>query len=132
MSAKNAGLPEEVNSVGERLEEWRNGRRPGERIPEGLWKQAAKLARRHGLNCISRALKLDYYSLKRRAELNVKKAKSPRADNAVFVEMSPPEKPGSHACVVELEKSNGVKLRVSVRDAAAVDWPHVSEVFLGA
>jgi hypothetical protein len=35
-------------------------------------------------------------------------------------------------CVVELEKGNGAKLRVCVRDAATVDWCCVKEAFLGA
>jgi hypothetical protein len=34
--------------------------------------------------------------------------------------------------VIELEKGNGTRMRISVGDAATVDWGRMKEAFLGA
>jgi hypothetical protein len=89
-----------------------------------------KVARRHGLNCVSQALGLDYSSLKRRVGVAAKKVE--RAEDA-FVELRATGSDVSdRSCVVELQKGNGAKLRVSVGDGATVDWCRVKEAFLGA
>ena len=36
------------------------------------------------------------------------------------------------ACVVELEKGNGTRMRICVREPAGVDWGKLKEAFLGA
>ena len=41
------------------LERWRK-RRSGRRIPEPLWSRAVELARRHGVHCTAKELRLDY------------------------------------------------------------------------
>ena len=120
-------LPGELKRIRGELNEWRGQRRAGQRIPEELWGAAARAARRHGLNRVSRALGLDYYHLKKRS----------RADGSeqVFVEVSsavPEETDPNAGCVVELEKGNGVRMRICVRDAATVDWSRMKEAFLGA
>ena len=52
------GLPE----LQQRIELWRRTREKPGRMPEGLWREAAKLARKHGVNPVKEALGLDYYS----------------------------------------------------------------------
>ena len=47
-----------VQSLARQLMAWRARRRPGQRIPEELWKAAADLARLHGLSPMATALKL--------------------------------------------------------------------------
>jgi len=49
-----------------RFEQWRQGRVTGSRIPAGLWKLALNVAGRHGVARTAAALRLDYYSLKKR------------------------------------------------------------------
>jgi hypothetical protein len=77
---------------------------------------------------------LDYYQLKRRAA----EEEAHAARRAVFVELQetrPVEEPGTGAglaCVVELQKGNGTRMRICVREAASVDWGKVKEAFLGA
>lgn len=117
------------------LDEWREQRRHGQRIPEELWDAAVRAGRRHGLNRVSRALSLDYYHLKKRSGLG--KEKRSRADGSeqVFVEVASAATDVTDpnaACVVELEKGNGVRMRICVRDAATVDWSRMKEAFLGA
>jgi hypothetical protein len=124
-------LPAEVKQVRGQLTEWRRQRRPGQRIPEELWSAAVRAARRYGLNRVGHALGLDYNQLKRRlgkSEKGLGKSAEP-----VFVELAAAKPEQTDAmCVVELEKGNGAKLRVSVREASAVDWRQVKEAFLGA
>ena len=43
-------LPPQLHRLTQRLKAWRSKRRPGQRIPEALWKAAGGLARLHGLN----------------------------------------------------------------------------------
>ena len=127
------GLPTEVKQVRVQLDEWRSHRRHGQRIPEELWGLAVKAARRHGLNRVSRALGLDYYHLKKRSGLGKQKARGAGGGEQMFVELASVATEATElACVVELEKGNGVRMRISVRDAATVDWSRMKEAFLGA
>ena len=123
------------------LDAWRGQRRKGDRIPEEVWGRAARAVRQYGLNPVSRALRLDYYQLKRRAG----RGAAARSASPMFVELSeglagagprpPAARPGTEAglaCIVELEKGNGVRMRVCVREGLAVDWGKLKEAFLGA
>ena len=51
-----------------RFQAWRKTRVRGERIPEPLWKAAAKVAADVGVCRVASALKLDYYALQRRMQ----------------------------------------------------------------
>ena len=81
------------------------------------------------MNAVSRALRLDYYHLKRHAA-----GRQPlrRPASLVFVELDGPRTEAGLACVVELEKGNGARMRICVRDVAGVDWGKLKEAFLGA
>jgi hypothetical protein len=50
----------------------------------------------------------------------------------VFVELDGPVAEAGVACVVELDKGNGTRMRICVRDTVAVDWGKLKEAFLGA
>ncbi len=129
------GLAGEVERVRGELEEWRGQRSLGQRIPAELWSAAVQAARRHGLKHVSRALRLDYYRLKRRTGLGAEKAEDVGGSEQRFVELARAATEAAEpdgACVVELEKGNGVRMRICVRDAATVDWNRMKEAFLGA
>ena len=127
-------VPVSVEQVRAELEAWRGQRRKGDRIPEDLWRRAACAVRQHGLNAVSRALRLDYYHLKRRAV----RVPAARPASPLFVELSDagvdagPRTDTGLACVVELAKGNGTRMRICVREAAGVDWGKLKEAFLGA
>lgn len=121
-----AGLAE----VRAELRAWRGQRRKGDRIPEEVWRRAARAVRQYGLNPVSRALHLDYYQLKRWAgRVDGPRAASPGPG---FVEVEGAAGEAGLACVVELEKGNGTRMRICVRDTVAVDWGKLKEAFLGA
>ncbi len=128
-------LPGGLKKVRGELEEWRGQRRRGQRIPEELWAAAVRAVGRHGLNRVSRALGLDYYHLKKRWGLGKEEGLHADGSEPVFVEVASAAAEMADpnaACVVELEKGNGVRMRICVRDAATVDWSRMKEAFLGA
>ena len=93
----------ELAAVARALEIWRKTRKHRQSIPESLWKQIAGVARHHGVSPVSQALRLDYYSLKRRVE------ESAGAPDFVEVKMVPT--PEDHSgCTVQLEDEQGRKL----------------------
>jgi hypothetical protein len=112
------------------LQAWRGQRRKGDRIPEEVWRRAARAVRQYGLNPVSRALRLDYYQLKRWA--GRVDGQGAASHGPVFVEVEGAPGEAVLACVVELEKGNGTRMRICVRDTVAVDWGKLKEAFLGA
>jgi len=146
MSAKGSrGVPVQLKRIQRRLEHWRRTRRGRVRIPEGLWGLAVQAAGTCGLNRTARALGLDYYSLKQRVEAagcqterqaTRRGSKVPVA--ATFVELAPlagaaklvPARSGGvPECLLEFERSGGVKLRMHLKGVAVPDWVALSQSF---
>jgi hypothetical protein len=125
-------VPAEVKQVRGQLEGWRAQRRRGERIPQPLWEAAARAGGQYGVYQVSQALGLDYVHLKRRVEDRIGCQPVQGVSATGFVEVVGQPAEAGATCVVELEKGNGAKLRVCVRDAATVDWCRLKEAFLGA
>lgn len=124
-----AGAMEDVRAG---FEAWRGRRRRGERIPEALWCAAARAAQQHGVHQVSRALGVDYSHLKRRVAPVGDGGHGAGTAEGLFVELDGGRAEPGVACVVELAKGNGTRMRICVRDAATVDWCRMKEAFLGA
>jgi len=122
---KTKNVPVDLEPIRADLVAWRGQRRVGERIPAEMWQRVAGAVRQHGLKVVSQALRLDYARLKRRVG-------DGQPERPVFVEVAKPAPENGLGCVVELEKGNGTRLRIRVREAAGVDWGKVKEAFLGA
>lgn len=125
-------LPAGLERVRLGLARWREQRRWGERIPNGLWGEAERAARQYGLNRVSKALGLDYKHLKRRVGRSAGARETSRGPEPVFVELDQQRTEAGLACVVELEKGNGTRMRICVREPVGVDWGKLKEAFLGA
>ena len=111
-------FPAACSRVQQKLTHWRQRRRRGARIPEALWREAAKLASAHGINRIARALRLDYYSLQKRAAVTA--GSSTRAPE--FVELLPGGIPAPRPeCLIEVEEPSGAKLRIHLQGGAFPD-----------
>ena len=63
-------LPARLEGLRQRFERWRGTRKVRSRIPEPLWASAVKLATRYGIHRTAKALRVDYYALKKRVEQN--------------------------------------------------------------
>ena len=125
-------LQMELKQVRDELTAWRAMPGKGQKIPEPVWRNAVHAAKRHGLNPVSKALGLDYSCLKRRVDERGKSRNRRLGLMPAFVEVSPEPQSDDRACVVELEKCNGTRLRICAKAATAVDWIKVKEIFLGA
>lgn len=128
-------IPTGLRQVRTELDAWRARRRKGDRIPADVWLHAAAAARVHGVSRTSAALGLGYLDLKRRTgRVGVAGTAVPGfVEVTGFAAAGAGERPEQGlSCVVELEKGNGVRMRICVGDAAAVDWGRLKEAFLGA
>ena len=93
-----------------RFETWRSQRRPGERIPAALWRLAVRLAGRHGVHRTAEALRVDYYSLKKRSEATAPEA---GAAEPAFFELPTPALVGKQ-CLIERDNHAGGRTRVQL------------------
>ena len=118
-------LSRDLQRVQGQFAAWRAGRRPGDRIPERLWKQAVKLAGKHGISHTSSALRLDYYSLKERLAQSRPQAESGLAD-ASFVELPAPIA-GEYS--IEFEDGSGASMRVTIKGGGVPDLMALSRSF---
>lgn len=109
--------PEALGELGRRMDEWRRTRgKPGP-MPEALWRAAAKLAEKQGLNRVAAPLRLNYYSLKRWVEGGGDRRRSAAPSSAAFIEVRAPAAAPAGS-VLELEKSG---LKMTLRLSSALD-----------
>ena len=112
----------EIERVRRQLDQWRRRRDRGRRIPEPLWKAIVKLARGHGVSRTAHALRVDYYSIRKRLEAaeRTSPAITPRAIGAGsgamdrFVELPLHAMPAPPTCVLEVEDGRGARLRLEL------------------
>ncbi len=98
-----------------RFAEWRRTRKRGERIRLSLWKSAAKLAARYGLNQTATVLKLDYVSLKSHFNRHNSDQHNADSESATFVELPSPTISPAIECVIEFEDGAGASMRVHLK-----------------
>ena len=117
-AVQTTGCSEGLLRLKRQFDQWRAGRRAGERIPSELWAGAVAAAAEHGAYCVAAELHLDYAVLKRRAALAG--GKTPGAElTPRFVELFAPAGRATPAarpqCVVELvDNARGAKMRVEL------------------
>lgn len=112
------------------FERWRR-QRTVRRIPEPLWKRAAALACRFGINRTAHALGLNYAHLKSQAGAVRSGEGQATEGGAPFVELFPASG-GAGECVVEYERSDGGKMRIQLKGGSAPDLAGLSRAFWSA
>ena len=117
-----------------RFQRWRSTRRKRTPVPEALWETAVGLARVHGTNCVARALRLNYYALKRRvgaARALCESEDTNPSNGPFFVEMGVCPPAEISECSVEMEDAHGAQIRIQMKGkAAAIDLAALSRCFL--
>ena len=111
-------FPEDVEQVRRRFAEYRQSHAVRSRLPEELWAQAAKLARRDGIEATAQALDVDRPSLKKwtgRFEPSTKRHVRGKQAAPAFVELLTAP---AAACRVEVESARGAKLRLEFASLA--------------
>lgn len=96
-------------------------------MPEDLWAAAAAVAREHGVWSVSRALGVNYESLKQRVG-----SASEDTGAAGFVEVSPGVLFGeasAQTTVVELSSGGGARLMVRIEGQAPLDLSALAAAF---
>ena len=135
MSSENGSvLPGHLEQVRRRFELWRRSRQRGTRIPESLWASAVNLAGTCGIHRTAKALRVDYYGLKKRVEQKGAFSRRLPEDGSVptFVELALPAETGSGQCILEWEDAEGAKMRVHLKGVEAPDLVALSRSFWGA
>jgi hypothetical protein len=126
---------EALAALKQQFEQWRAARRQGEKIPAPLWDAAVGAMAEHSAYRVSRELRLDYMSLKRRAALPGPST-HPRAPR--FVELAAPQgvpMPTAQLepqCVVEMANARGATMRVQLHGGALAGLPALCQAFWGA
>jgi len=132
MGTNRAGeLPGRLEAVRGRLERWRRTHPARSRISGPLWAAVVKVAETYGIHRTAKALRLDYYSVKKRVERQAAGAEELPSEGgaATFVELASSPCDGSCECTVELEDSAGSKMRVHFKGTAAPDLASLSRSF---
>lgn len=125
---KRREVPAPLLKLKRKFSEWRASRSPGQRIPESLWKSAAKLAAEYGLSQTATVLSLDYYSLKRRVEQQSVETTSA----AAFIELPPAPLAASGECIIELEDAAGASMRIHLKGTELPDLLELGRSFWNA
>lgn len=111
----------DVAEVRARFEQWRSGRSRKARIPDELWADAIKIARREGVNRTAQELHLDGGKLKRLLVATDSGASEvPRQPR--FVELIAPACAQPDEYVVEFECSGRSKMRIQWKSTTSPDW----------
>jgi hypothetical protein len=128
---KTCELPGKLEGVRRRIERWRQTRKVRSPIPDSLWAAAARMANVYGMNRTARALRLNYYGLKKRVEQQTVGAAgaAEMKDADRFVELAPFSSAGSCECLLELENATGAKMRVQLKGIAMPDLAALSQAF---
>ena len=101
----------------ERFRSWREGRRPGQRIPADLWRAAVELVEVNSLEQVATTLRIDEQRLTKRVEAKrgriVKEPETASIPRNGFVEIGIPGD-ATAVCTIEAQCTDGGKLVVRV------------------
>jgi len=126
---KTSGLTmEEVQS---RFDQWRQTRRGKARIPDELWAVAGELAREHGVNRVSRVLRLEFNHLKRMAEAGRQTTSRKFGKAPAFLELINPVANGLREYTIELDGPGGA-LRIHCKGVTATEVADLSRALWSA
>ncbi len=126
MARKRREIPARMARLKQRLEAWRKQRARGERIPNTLWKAAAKCAAGHGVSSTATTLKINYHTLQRHVQLLAAPSSSDSSPEPnAFVELPT----FTSGCTVELENRAGDKMRVHVNGTPTADLMALTSSF---
>lgn len=122
----------EMEPVREALAAWRENPGRARKIPSTVWDQATVLAKKYGVHAVSKVLTLSHGDLKRHMTGGDGHPRQQTGPRPAFIEVKPESTGEGLACVIELTKGSGTRLRISLPSASSVDWGRIKEAFLGA
>jgi hypothetical protein len=116
-----------------RLREWREARLPNckGRIPAEIWSEAVELAHTEGIAPVSKALSLDYASLKKRMGSSTSSPAVRAAAGGTFMEILNPLADQLGECILEVRSPRGSLLRIQVNCATSTGLAALIRDFTG-
>ena len=130
MGSTSARLPADLAAARTRIEKWRSTGRPRRRLPKEILDMAADLVPAHSVYRVSRALRLEYYKVKKQAETRQAEKRSTSKKTFVQVPLSSSGMVSSSlGCTVEVTDPSGRQL--TVRSSTAVDVTGLVAAFCG-
>ena len=131
MARSKSGISEsrQVEKARKKFVAWRRSRKSRSRIPEQLGASAVVAAREVGVNQACKALRLDYYALKKRvaAPAEVPSREASRS----FVEFDSGVPSLFTEWAVEMDNGSGARMRVAARSVDGPDVVALSRTFFG-
>jgi hypothetical protein len=126
--------PVGIEELRNRIEVWRAMKAsPVERMPEGLWGEAAALAGRLGISVVSRALGVGYAGLRQRLDESEALHSEVSAQGADFLDLGAWSGLGAAGCGqirVVVERVDGSRLRLDVTEGAAHEVVDLLRAFM--
>lgn len=126
---ENRKLTQATDELRGRLDVWREAHRPRTRLPAELWDRAVELVAEQGLWKTSRALRLDYSALKKRA--GARTSERPASPVPQFIEFLSPLSDHIAECALEVESTRGARLRIEIKNVAASGLASIIREFAG-
>ena len=119
----------ELERARRRFDRWRQTQKGRRRIPEPLWNVAVKVASTCGVSKTAAALRIDYTGLKRRVATAAASGDSTPSSETTFLELTAPVSTGLRQCVVQMEGSDGAKMRMELSGVESRDLLALSRIF---
>lgn len=134
MSARQqATLPPVLSKVRRQFDQWRSRHRKRARLPKELWRQAAAVAREHGLNKTAHVLGLKYYSLKKHLEEMTTEQAIPTKAKHEFIELVPGVIPsGTIECTIEWVDGGSSTVRMYIKGAGLSELVSLAGMLRGS
>ena len=127
-------VPRDIAALGRRVKRWRDNREKRSPMPEALWRDATRLARKHGVSPVCRHAGLGYASLQQRVEVAQDASPQEAAGEAGFVELSAAQllgAPSAPQTVLELSDEDGRRLTLRLAPGIEVDVVGLVQGFRG-
>lgn len=129
---------DDLEELRKSFEEFRGKHPARTRFPEELWRAAAEIGKRRGVNVVCRSLQLAANSLKKwmgethARETGPKRVARKRAAMAppAFMELIAPTSAGPTNCTLEVEAPQGGKLRLEWRAVSATELAELIRAFV--
>ena len=126
MPKRSPRLSKDLAAAGRHIDSWRASSTTRRRIPEKVWSEAVGLARVHGVNRVSEAMRLSHERLTKR--LNARRKTQRGAGAPRFVEFAPIEMAnGTSKMSIDLVDGSGRSM--TLRNANASDVSGIVAAF---
>ncbi len=117
--------------VRDQFENWRKTRQKRTAIPEALWEVAVSLSRDYPTLQISKALRLNYTTLKNRVQAARSGLFQRTGAGSAFVELDFGRSTFPSECIVEMEDTTGSKMKMHLKGVAVIDLLELGRAFWG-